>query len=519
MNEDKKNPNDGMVMGVPVGVKTLGDALDLSNSGDLIAALTPDIAYHDLREWLAAAEKLDEVEIVKGANWQEEIGMAAELVLHSDAAPCVVFEDIPDTLPGSRVLTNFFGGLRKAMTLGFPTNLSKLHLAEAARVHYLADLPQIPPREVDDGPILENVITGDDVDVTRFPTPLWHEEDGGRYIGTGSYNITRDPDDGWINCGTYRVMIHNESQVGFYISPGKHGRIMRDKYEARGEPMPVAIVVGGDPLSFLMGCSEVPYGMSELDIIGGIRGEAVDVIKGKFTGLPIPANAEIVIEGFVEPGNRRAEGPFGEWTGYYASDIRDEPLLDIKAIYHRNNPIILGCPPQRPPDEICRYRAIMRSALLRENITQAGVPDVTAAWAHETGNARLLLGVSIKQRYPGHAAQAGHIAAMCHVGAYCGRYVIVVDDDIDVSDLEELMWAVVTRSDPATSIDIIKNAWSTPLDPRLEPSQREAGDYTNSRAIIDACRPWHWRDEFPKVNIPSPDMAKRAREKFGYLLR
>jgi 4-hydroxy-3-polyprenylbenzoate decarboxylase len=488
-------------------------------TADPIAALTQNITYHDLREWLSEAEKLGEVEIVKGANWQEEIGMAAELVMHSDAAPCVVFEDVPGTLPGSRVLTNFFGGKRKAMTLGFPTDLSKLELSEAARQHYLADLPQIAHRYVEDGPLLENVITGDDIDVTILPTPLWHELDGGRYIGTGSYNITRDPDEGWVNCGTYRVMIQNKTQVGFYISPGKHGRIHRDKYEARGEPMPVAIVVGGDPLSFLLGCSEVPYGISELDIIGGIRGKAVDVIKGQFTGLPIPANAEIVLEGFVEPGNRASEGPFGEWTGYYASDVRDEPVLDIKAIYHRNNPIILGCPPLRPPDEICRYRAIMRSALLRENITRAGVPDVTAAWAHEAGGARMLLAVSIKQRYPGHVAQAGHIAAMCHVGAYCGRYVVVVDEDIDVSNLEEVMWAVVSRSDPATSIDIINNAWSTPLDPRLEPDRRAKGDFTNSRAIINACRPWHWRNEFPKVNAQSPGLAKRSLEKFGYLMR
>ena len=504
---------------VPVGAISADNTLETPDLTAQVADLIPEIKYHDLREWLAEAQKLGEVETVKGANWQEEIGMAAELVMHSDTAPCVVFEDIPDTLPGSRVLSNFFGGQRKAMTLGFPTDLSKLQLSEAARLHYLADLPQIPPRHVDEGPILENVISGDDVDVTRFPAPLWHEMDGGRYIGTGSYNITRDPDDGWINCGTYRVMVHNETQLGFYISPGKHGRIMRDKYEASGEPMPVVIVIGGDPLSFLMGCSEVPYGVSELDIIGGIRGEPVEVITGRETGLPIPANAEIAIEGFVEPGNTRTEGPFGEWTGYYASDVREEPILDIKTIYHRNDPIILGCPPLRPPDEMCRYRAIMRSALLRENIAQAGVPDVTAAWAHETGNSRLLLAISIKQRYPGHAAQAGHIAAMCHVGAYCGRYVVVVDDDIDVSDLEELMWAVVSRSDPATSIDIIHNAWSTPLDPRIHPDQRKKGDYTNSRAIIDACRPWHWRNEFPVVNIPSPELAQRARKKFGYLLR
>jgi len=96
--------------------------------------------------------------------------------------------------------------------------------------------------------------------------------------------------------------------------------------------------------------------------------------------------------------------------------------------------------------------------------------------------------------------------------------VVVVDDDIDVSKLEQVMWAVVTRSDPATSIDIVKNAWSTPLDPRITPDQRKAGDFTNSRAIIDACRPFHWRDEFPLVNIPSKELAAETREKFSWVL-
>jgi 4-hydroxy-3-polyprenylbenzoate decarboxylase len=292
---------------------------------------------------------------------------------------------------------------------------------------------------------------------------------------------------------------------------------MRDKYKARGEPMPIAVVLGGDPMSFLMGCSEVPYGVSELEVIGGMRGSAVEVIKGPVTGLPLPANAEIIIEGFVEPDNMRTEGPFGEWTGYYATGAAQEPVIDIKAIYHRNEPILLGVVPERPPDEICRYRAIVRSALLRDNIQKAGVPAVTAAWAHEVGNARLLLVVAINQRYPGHAKQAGHIASMCHVGAYFGRYTIVVDDDINVSDINEVLWALLTRSDPATSIDIIRNAWSTPLDPRIEPERRAVGDYTNSRAVIDACRPFHWRDKFPEVNMPSPEDKALALRKFGHL--
>jgi UbiD family decarboxylase len=501
----------------PMSIKIGGGvAVAPTNAGSNIA---PHLAYHDLRKWIEEAQKLGEIKEVKGLSWQHDIGMVSEMALHDDNAPCFIFTDVPGTIEGSRVLVNFFGGKRKNMTLGFPTDLSKIELSEGFRVHYAAEMKRIPPKFVADGPVMQNVMTADAIDVTKFPVPQWHEPDGGRYVGTGSYNITRDPDDGWINCGTYRVMIHDEKSVGFYISPGKHGRQMRDKYQARGERMPVAIVCGGDPMSFLMGCSELPYGVSEFDIVGGIRGAPVEVIEGPVTGLPIPANAEIVIEGFVEPDNVRIEGPFGEWTGYYASDLRPEPVLDIKAIYYRDNPILLGCPPERPPDEICRYRAVVRSALLRENIEKAGVPGVTAAWAHEVGSARLLLVIAINQRYPGHARQAGHIASMCHVGAYCGRYTIVVDDDIDVSNLEEVVWALITRSDPATSIDIIRNAWSTPLDPRIEPERKAVGDNTNSRAIIDACRPWHWRDKFPAVNAPSPQQRSVAEQKFRYLFK
>ncbi|MDP3673327.1 MAG: UbiD family decarboxylase [Telluria sp.] len=483
------------------------------------AAKQHRIAYEDLREWMAEVEKLGELRSIVGASWQEDIGMATELVQHDENAPCLVFDEVPGCTKGFRILTNFFGGKRKNMTLGFPLEYSKLELSQAFLDNYMQDLKTIPHEFVETGPVFENVITGDDIDVTKFPVPLWHDQDGGRYIGTGSYNITIDPDEKWINVGTYRVMVHDKNTLGFYMSPGKHGRIHRDKYQARNEPMPVVIVVGGDPLQFLVACSEMPYGVCELDIAGGLRGKAVKVVRGKVTGLPIPANAEMVIEGFVQPNNRKLEGPFGEWTGYYGSDIREEPVLDIKAIYHRNDPIIMGCPPQRPPEEQARYRAITRSALIRKQIGNAGVPDVTSVWAHEVGGARMLLGVSIKQRYSGHAKQAGHVAAMCHAGAYAGKYVIVVDDDIDVSNLEDLIWAMLTRSDPVESIDFITNAWSTPLDPCISPEKKDKGDNTNSRAIIDACRPFHWRDKYPKVNMPTPETARRAMEKFGYLLK
>ncbi len=190
-----------------------------------------DVPYDDLREWIAQADKLGELRVAEGYDWEEQIGMAAELLQHDENAPAALFDKIPGVPEGYRVLTNFFAGKRKNMTLGFATDLDKIELSQA----FLDTFREIsknplPYEVVNDGPVLENVLKGDDVDVTKFPTPVWHDGDEGRrYIGTGSFNVTIDPDEGWINVGTYRVMIHDEKRVGFYISPGKHGRIHREK--------------------------------------------------------------------------------------------------------------------------------------------------------------------------------------------------------------------------------------------------------------------------------------------------
>src|SRR5689334_13003114 len=142
------------------------------------------IAYDDLREWLARAELLGEVRNVAGASWQEDIGLAAEAILRAENGPCVVFDDVPGSPKGFRVLLNMFAGTRRNMTLGFPDHLSKWELSDAYREAYLVKPKLIPHQLVETGPILENVLTGDAVDVTKFPAPVWHEKDGGRYIGT-----------------------------------------------------------------------------------------------------------------------------------------------------------------------------------------------------------------------------------------------------------------------------------------------------------------------------------------------
>lgn len=471
------------------------------------------MVYHDLRDWMARVEELRELRAVQQAHWDVEIGVITEIVMNRHG-PALLFDHIPGYPEGYRILANALGGPRRlALTLGLPTDREIKELLALWQEKKRALRP-VPPRVVRDGPVMENVYRGEDVDLLTLPAPRWHEHDGGRYIGTGSVDITRDPDEGWINLGCYRVMVHDRNHLGFYISPGKQGRIQREKWFARGGPMPIAMSFGHDPAIFMAGSLEIPWGMSEYDWVGGLKGRPVEVIEGPVTGLPIPADAEIVIEGFVDPSRRLPEGPFGEWTGYYASKRREEPVVEVEALYHRNAPILLGSPPVKPPSELAYYRAFLRAAAIEEELRLAGVPDVTGVWCHEVGGSRLFNVVAIRQRYPGHARQAAVVATQCHAGAYLGRFTVVVDEDVDVMNLEEVMWAICTRCDPEQDIEIIRRCWSGPLDPAIPPGQKGF----NSRAIIDATRPWEWRDQFPEVAQSSPHRRAEALRKWGHIV-
>lgn len=470
--------------------------------------------YRDLREWIDAVRPTGELREVRGASWEEDIGRVTEMLHHTDDSPVVLFDDIPGYPHGQRILVNANANRKRlALTLGLPLDIERRPLMDQF-LRMTEEGRAIPPKVVKDGPIFENVLRGDDVDVLKFPTPKWHPLDGGRYIGTGVCDILKDPDSDWVNIGTYRVMIQDKNRVSVYISPGKHGRQFRDAYFARKEPCPIAVVVGGDPLLFIASSLEVPQGVSEYDWVGGIRGEPYEVVIDPITKLPIPARAEIVLVGFLRHDLRAPEGPFGEWTGYYASGERAEPVLEVQAVYHRNDPIILGVPPNKPPYEPHRYREYLRSALLMRELKQAGVPGVVDAHCFGVGGCRLFNVVSIQPRYAGHARQAGHVAAMCRVGAYLGRIVVVVDEDIDVTDLDDVMWAILTRSDPERSLDIIKRAWSGPLDPAIHPDEKGH----NSRLIIDATRPWEWRDRFPIPIGPDAETKRETRKKWGWIL-
>jgi len=234
----------------------------------------------DLRSWLERVDAIGELQTVTGATAEEDIGMATELLGRTRPSKATIFDEIPGYKKGFRVLVNAMGSFpRVAVTLGLPIDAGAQELVRLWQERVSKGIPQVPAEVVKDGPIFENVLRGDAVDCTIFPTPKWHELDGGRYLGTGSFDITRDPDDGWINLGTYRVMVHDKTRLGFYISPGKHGRQHRDKWFARGERMPVCIVVGADPASMYSASAPLPPGVDEFIFAGFLRRDPVKLVK------------------------------------------------------------------------------------------------------------------------------------------------------------------------------------------------------------------------------------------------
>ena len=186
------------------------------------------MSWNDLREWMAEVDSLGELCLVEGASWQEDIGHITEMQDHNAGAPCVLFDRIPDYEPGRRVIVNCNGTRRRqAITLGMPPEAASHHALMERWRGILNQLKPLGPETVKDGPVMENVVEGDDVDLERFPAPQWHPKDGGRFLGTASVNIMRDPDSNWVNLGTYRNQILGRRRLGIWISPGKHGRLIR----------------------------------------------------------------------------------------------------------------------------------------------------------------------------------------------------------------------------------------------------------------------------------------------------
>jgi len=261
------------------------------------------MSFKDLREFISRLEKEGEAQrIEEEVDWNLEAGA---MIRRSDEAglPAPFFQKVKDYPDGYRLFGEALGNHRRiAIAMDMNPNTPVRELIE----EYLKRKKSpIKPVLVNDGPCKENIHVGEEVDLLKFPVPLVHDGDGSRYIGTFHLTISKDQDTDWVNWGMYRHMLHDRNTIAVDPSPTGHfGLMLTQKYEAVSKPMEVAVAIGPEPISALCAASPIPYGVSEVDIAGGIKGEPIELIKCETVDLVVPATAEIVIEGEITPGER-----------------------------------------------------------------------------------------------------------------------------------------------------------------------------------------------------------------------
>lgn len=464
--------------------------------------------HKDLREFLDDAEEQKELKRIKTEiHWNLEAGAIARRLcelgqgksVKKGGTPGVLFEKITGYPPGYRIAANTHASLKRvAMILGHknPEEASYFELQDL----YLQGIAHpIKPEVVKTGPCKENKMMGKDVNLYKFPAPMVHDGDGGRYICTWHFVITKDPESDWVNWGMYRAMVLDRKSLSGMMEALRHIAMHLRKYEAMNKPMPFAIAIGPDPICALTSVSPAPFGVSEAEVAGGLRGKPVELVKCETNDLLVPANAEIVIEGEVPPKKLAYEGPFGEYTGYRASPRDLRPVYIVNAITYRNDPILTMSNMGVPVDDCDITGSVFLSAMIRKNLLGAGLPIVAAHMPPEA--ACNLLVVSTKTP-SAHIAHSIRDIAFTTVLEQRFQKVFVVNDDVDITNVNEVLHALVTRVHPVNGQHISYEP-SHALVPYA--SLQERLDRIAPKCLYDGTWPNNWH---PFVAVPPKSAFK-----------
>ncbi len=460
----------------------------------------------DLRSYLAALEERGQLHRVTAPIDRDlELGHVAVLGERS-GAPALLFENVTGfqipVLASALTTTE-----RLAVVLGEEPGPGIPELSRLWVQRLAAGLQ--PPQAVDNPALLENVRTGADIDVTRLPSPRLYPEDGGRFFGTTAYLVVRDPDSGWVNLGVYRMQELGPDRVAVQILRGKHADMILDYYRQRGEAMPAAAIMGGDPLLFLTASSFIGHGVSEYDVVGALRQRPVEVWHSDLSGLPLPARAEIVLEGVIDPNDSCQEGPLGEYTGYYSFEDWQKPLLKVERVLHRDDPIFWACTVGKPVNDIHMLQSLARTASLWNDLAEQRIPGIEGVYVPPEACGWFWIVVSVRQKYPGHSAQVAAGVLASSSGHHGTKGVIVVDHDIAPDDWSGIWWALSTRFDAARSVRV-EQGRSSQLDPSLPAGART----TTGRVVLDACMPFEWTEKPREVKL-DPDTEARMRARWS----
>ena len=397
------------------------------------------------------------------------------------------------------VLISLFGNYERcALAMGQPDVWSAIEASAET------EADPIPTHEVtrDQAPVQEVVLTGDDAKLSVLPITTHNEFDAGAFVCSGA-TIVKDPVTGKHNLGIYRHQVFNDHELGYFVNPSHHGNYVRVHYEELNQRMPVAIAVGHHPAMLLAAAAQTPRIGGELEMAGGLMGESMGLVKAVTQDIMVPAEAEVVIEGYIEPGHKRDEGPFGEYPWYYTG-LGDRPVITVTAITMRKDAIWQDINAAHP--EHNSLGMIPKAGSIWRRVLDA-VPHAQKMIMPMSGCARLHCYISIKKRADGEPKQAAFAAFAAEANL---KMVVIVDDDIDVFNELEVLWAVATRFQADQDLAVIPNALGAHLDPTAFDITRLKHGAMSTKVIIDATKPAPPTD-FPKRALVPADVVERMK--------
>lgn len=418
--------------------------------------------------------------------------------------PAPLFSNIRDALPGSRILGAPAGMLkdksreysRLALHFGLPENTRPHELIACIRDAMKA--PPIDPVRVKTGPVKENKWVGDEVDLNRLPIPFLHEKDGGRYLGTYGFHIVQSPDQTWDSWSIGRMMLVDHNKLTGPTIPTQHIGMIRDMWTREGKPTPWAFALGAAPAAIAVSGMPLPARVSEPGYIGALLGQPLKVVQAETNNLWVPENAEIVLEGEISMHETAVEGPMGEYHGYQHTEGHVQPVFNVNAVTFRNNPILPICVTGLPAEENHTIWCTMISAQVLEDLQKGGLP-VDMAWcSYEAVACWVVISVDVAQlaKLKTNAKEFADRVAQVHFKTHAGNLVpkvIIVGNDIDITNIDQVVWALASRAHPKHDFISYPDIGTFPLVPYLNGDDLASGKGGNM--IINCLFPEQFKGE------------------------
>ena len=483
--------------------------------------------YNDLREYLDKLEEIGELKRIKHpVDPNLEMTEIADRVLRS-GGPALLFENpVGHTMP---VLANLFG-TPKRVALGMgEEDVSQLR--EIGKLLAFLKEPEPPkgfkaalqtlpiyrkvldmaPKIIKRAPCQKIVWEGDDVDLGRLPVQTCWPEDAGPLITWGLV-VTKGPNKERQNLGIYRQQVIAKNRVIMRWLAHRGGALDYKDWQEQhpGERFPVSVALGTDPATILAAVTPVPDSLSEYAFAGLLRGAKTELVKSVGNDLHVPASSEIVLEGYLEPGDEAPEGPFGDHTGYY-NEVDNFPVFTIERITMRTDPIYHSTYTGRPPDEPAVLGVALNEVFVP--ILQKQYPEIVDFYLPPEGCSYRMAVVSIKKQYPGHAKRVMFgVWSFLRQFMYT-KFVIICDDDVNVRDWNDVIWAMTTRMDPARDTLLVEN---TPID-YLDFASPVSG--LGSKMGMDATNKWSGETdrEWGRAIIKDEEVVKKVNDMWDKL--